>query len=539
MTEPSVWTRTVPLVEDGQPVDETHTNAPTQVLADRTQALKAILDAITAGEQIVVRDMPVTEEVLEGHVVYLDLETLRHDKAQALYSDLNSENGRLFPDEKAIFTGVIVSKTSTYIADILLSGYGTLDSAAVNRLFGETSPDYGLYYLSALNAGQVQQTAPDMAVRVLQYVDAGVIRVFQPDFEPETHTHRQYQLFAGDWLISSSFDPTIVPDGATWGYDFTSSRSQAQLLGEALLPAVGEGTFVWKYEVNDQSSGSSGAPAESLSGKHVNEDLILLNANGIWWFGAAAPPQDIELTITVADTKGASLINTVSSRTPNALSVTVVNGRAFLTMQEYARVGDTDGSQVVKAVDVEGRRLLVGPVVEKVTVGPGLRCSPEIGQGTIAIERTEFADFPILASIMNLDNAVTRTEDPLVLVEFPDNREAKAYLTAVVPYLFDPDAFEIIIWARFKGSGTLTSGMDITAKGLPKPDASGVTLQNLTGFPTVLPDIPAGSDFYQLDCAVTIDATEFSEGQIFYSLGADNPAASIKLLATGIRLHLK
>ena len=546
MSEPSVWSRSVPLVTDGDAVNAAHTNPPSQVLADRTSALKAILDAITAGEQLVVRDMPVTADVLEGHVVYLNLETLKHGKAQALYSSLNSTNGRLFPDDKAVYTGVVVSKTSTYAADVLLSGYGTIDAAAILRLFGAAAPDYGIYYLSALNPGQVQTTAPDMAVRVLQYVAEGVLRVFQPEFEPETHTHRQYHLYAGDWQVISYFDESIRPAGATYGYDLNTVRSRQQLLGESLLPAVGEGTFVWKYAVNESSSGSSSssgtagtAGSTALSGKHVNDSLIVLNADGIWWFGEDAPPQDIELTITVADTKGASLINTISSRTPNALTVSVVNGRAFLTMNEYTREGAADGYQVVKGIDVAARKLLVGPVVEKIVVGVGMRMSPASGQGTVAIERTEFADFPIVADLVNLDNAVTRTEDPLVFVEFPQNRDSKAYLKASIPYLFDATAFEIIIWARFHGQGTIIAGMDVEATGLPKPTLAGVSLVTITGYPANLPDIPGGTKYYELESPVAIDADDFSQGEIYYSLGVSSPVAAVKLLSTGIRLQLK
>jgi hypothetical protein len=535
--DPSIWTRSVPTIVDGQPVDATHTNAPLQVLADRTSALKAILDAITEGEQLVVRDFPVVEEVLEGHVVYLNLETLHQELAQAVYRDLISTSGRLFPDQRAFYTGVVINKSSTYAADILISGYGSLADAAVERLFGEAHPDYGIYYLSALNPGQVQATSPDVAVRVLQYAGQGLVRVFQPDFEPETHTHREYELYAGDWLTAATFPAAIVPTGATFGYDFSSALALAQLLGEALLPAVGEATFVWRYDGDSSSSGS--ADDCCLGGKHVNEALIRADAQGIWWFGADLPGANIEMTITVADVKGESLLHTIASRTPNALAVQVVNGRVFLTMQEYTRETDTAGSEVVKGIDVETRKLLVGSVVEQVLVGPGLVKSPASGKGTVTFELSLFSDFPIVADLMNLDNAITRSEDPLVFVEFPMDRESKVYLKAPVPYIQDADAYELIIWARFQGSGSLLTGPTVNAYALPKPTATGVAIAAVAGYPAVFPNIPAGILYYELESPVAIDAELLSQGEIYYSLAVDDPAAPIKLLSTGIRLQLK
>jgi hypothetical protein len=75
-TDPSIWTRSVPQVNDGDPVNAAVTNAPTQVLADRTAALKVMLDAIEAGEQVVLRNAPLAESVSVGEVVYFNTDSL-------------------------------------------------------------------------------------------------------------------------------------------------------------------------------------------------------------------------------------------------------------------------------------------------------------------------------------------------------------------------------------------------------------------------------------------------------------------------------
>jgi len=52
-------------------------------------------------------------------------------------------------------------------------------------------------------------------------------------------------LHSGDWLVAASFDPEVVPAGATFGYDLTSTEAVNQAVSEALVPTTGEASFVW------------------------------------------------------------------------------------------------------------------------------------------------------------------------------------------------------------------------------------------------------------------------------------------------------
>ena len=533
--EPSVWSQDVPYVADGDAVNEERTNAPIKVLADRTAALKTITDAIEAGQQLLLRDAPLAEGVEAGHVVYLNLTTLHYDRAQAIYASLISESGRLTPSDKAIFSGVVVSKASTYVGDILLSGLGVLSNAAVATLFGGT-PELGIHYLSALNVGTVTATPPLLMIRVIQYAGSNIIRVFPPDFEPTTHSHREYTLFGGDWELATAFDPNIVPDGATYGYSFTTDRSVSQLLGEVLLPAVGEGTFVWRY--TDTDTGSSEEPGDTnLSGRHVNEDLVFIDQFGIWWKGLSAPSQDIELTISVADAKGESLIHTIGTLTEQALRVEVTNGRCFLSILDFTEKLAVAGDTVVK--NIVGRQMQRGLVVEKIRVGENLRISPSGGQGTVTIELAMFQNHMLEADIHNLNNAVITVEGAMVLTQFPVGRTSSMTLKAKIPYLVDPAAFDIVIYALFLGTGTAVNGPVITAQVCPTPTVAGVSLVTPAGYPSAFPAILAGTLIYLLESPVVIDATALSQGLVFYTLSADEPTHPIKVLSTGILLRLK
>ena len=535
--EPSVWTRSVPFVRDGQAVNQAVTNAPTQVLADRTTALKAILDSIVAGEQLIVRDAPLGDGVEEGHVVYLNPATLRYELALARYQDLQSSSGRLTPADSAVFAGVVMTKSTAYAGDILFNGLGQLSAAAVNRLFNGATPAAKVYYLSSLYAGSVELTPPAMMVRACQYIDSYVVRVFAPTFEPETHSHRGYRLYVGDWRAAASFDPALVPAGAVYGYDMDSPQALAEMLRESLLPAMGEPEYVWDY---DSETGSSDTPGDqTLAGKHVNDDSIVLTETGIWWLSAAAPPQDILMTITVADARQMSIIYSIWSKTPASLGVTNTNGRVALELKALTRVNDWTEDYVVGDVDLVTGKVHRRKAVTKLTGGQFLKVTPPEGVGEVVVDLAMFQDYRIPAGIYNLNNAITRTEAPYVFTEFPMNRTSSANLGIQLPNLDPDDLYKLILWGLFLGTGTGVDAPIVSCSLLPTPTVVGVTIVPAPGYPVLLGSITAGTDVYLVECAVEIDADGLANGQLLYQLDCDNPATPVKLLGSGVRIVLK
>lgn len=630
--EPSVWTRSVPFVEDGQAVSAAVTNAPTQVLADRTAALKAIVDAITAGEQLLVHDAPLAAGVEEGHVVYLNADTLRYDLAQALYQSLQDTGGRLRPADKAVFSGVVTRKSTAYAGDILFNGLGQLGTAAILRLFNGASPQPGVYYLSNLVPGTVETAPPTMLVRVLQYTDGGIVRVLSPDFEPETHSHRDYRLYAGDWKAVAAFDPSIVPAGAYFGYDLTAPLSMRQFLAEAILPNVGEPEYVWAYFRNSFEAGTDpyasqhiqepftltsvdigaggvvlaqaptdpskttllirnsgvkkygvdygfdpvnprkliwtgyaldgqmavgdalivlfaivygtgGGSSESgdttLAGRHVNDLSVMLNENGIWWFDPITPPQDILMTLTIADARQLALIFSVFSRTPGSLDVINTNGRVGVGIRQFERVAGYNGAEVVKDIDFVNGLMKVGPVVSQVSAGLGIKVTPVGGTGAVTIDLALFYDWMLEAGIYNLNNAVTRTESPYVFTEFPINRISSINLKVQLPNIPTDSRYSLAIWALFIGTGVEEDAPLVSCSLLPTPLVTGSVVYAAPGFPVVMGTIPAGTDVYLVECPVLIDAAGLASGQVLYELLLDNPAVTVKMLGSGIRITPK
>lgn len=528
MSDPTIWNRTVPLIVDGEAVEASVPNAATQVLADRTAALKSILDALEAGEQLVLKNAPLAANVPEGSAVYMSATTLEHDLALAAWQTLISSGGRLIPADSAVYSGIVISKSSDRVGNILMSGMGVLSGTGQTNLFNGATPVAGnLYWLSMLQAGTVQSADPLMAVRMLRYMGDNVVQVFPPQHEPVTHTHRQYTLDSGDWLVAASFPAAIVPVGASYGYDLTSVLSLAQNLAESLLPSVGEPVFV-----NVDNTVLSLTP-----GIHIFEDTLLLDENGIWWLNATGPDGNIDMTVTSADAKGQSLLHAIRSGNLG-ITTTVSNGLVTVTLNDFTETTGVAGHVVVKSfVGQDAQR---GPVVEKIQVGIGLvATSPEgNGQGTVTIQQAVFQNMRIAAQLMNLNNAVTDVDGVYVFTQFPTNRLSSAHCSAVLPDL-STAAYQLVVWAQFLSPGSAQAAPDVSLTLVPTPAAAGVTPVAAAAlvFPAFPVTVSAG-DIYLLETTVPVSLAGYSQGTALWQISADAPSAALRMVNTGIRLEL-
>ena len=540
MADESIW-QGVPYVQDGDPVRASVTNAPTQVLAERTTALKTILDAIEAGNQLQLRSAPLAAGILVGQVVYFKASTLVHEKSAAKWLSVDDQQVEATPAPEAVYSGIVISKTSDRTGDILINGYHQLDATGLTNLFGTATPDRGFYYLSMLTAGTVQSTSPAMRVRVLQYMGDGVLQVYPPSSEPVTHTHRDYRLHDTAWLLASSIPG--APAGATYGYNFAAVDSQEQFLGECLLPTVGKPSFRWLYH-DDASSSSSSSSTDSYDqgGLHVDETLIVLDGNGIWWFGYAPPDSDMSMELVSADVKGLSFISAIANATPSSIRITSSNGVVTIGLRQWDAIADaTDTHIVVKHVDPVNGKEYTGPVVSKLLSGSGITMSsPEgDGRGKVTIELTQWHDMLIDASIQNLNNSITSVEDPHVIVLFPNSRTSQVTCRAVLPNL-GTTSFKAKIFANFLSPGPSQAPPTISnAVLVPTPTAAGVTpaAPVATTFPNIPSSVLAGN-IYLVESVAEFNLDGYSRGIFSYTLEAITPSPELRMINTGIRLYL-
>lgn len=519
------WTASVPNVSDGQPITADSVNNPVNNLAQRTQVLKTLLDAIEAGNNLLLRNVPMDASVSSGMMVYFDPDTYTYKPAQAVYGDLTEGEDTVEPAQSAHFSGVSLNVTGN-IGDLGSVGVFTLAAAEITALFGTATPDRGQYYLSSTVAGTATAERPILPVLALEYMGSNMLRVYQPAFNNLTHTHREYSLETAGWITTGSFDPSIVPAGATLGYDFTIASAVSQNLVEVLLPSVNYGVFTWAH--ND--------PAQATDGLRVAADSIIVDENGIWWTEVAAPTSDMWLNATAAQVGDVPVINTIISRTPDNLSVSILDGTAYLTIEEYTEVPDTAGSTVVK--DIVGNQKFTGEVVEQINVGIGLRKSPESGQGIVTVELAQYENYRIPAQILNLNQAVTEVAGVIPATKFPADRNSQVNCSVQLPEMPDDSLYEATVYMVVYGVGSLLSGITVDSAKLAIADYPAGTLP-IVNVMDAMQDIPAGTDAYMLEASTSMDLTGYSGGSIYYELGLDTPGVDVKMLQTGVKLSLK
>jgi len=526
MPESNVWNYQIPLVQPGDPVADSSVNTPVSLLANRTQVLKTLLDSIEAGQNIIYRNVPLASTVDSGEVVYLDTTTYTYTPALAIYGELVATEGVLEPARSAYFTGLVVSKNGS-LGDVLMSGIHQLDNDQLLALFGTATPASGdIYYLSDGTAGQVTAVRPPLSVDCVEYMGNGLVRVFQPAFNNLTHTHREYGLEQGGWIVTSSFPAEIVPAGAIRGYDFTLPSAVSDNLAEILLPSVGGGVYTWAH--ND--------PVQTLDGRRVEAGHILLDENGLWWMEAVVPTSDIWFNNTAAIVGDIPVLNTVVNRSPDQLDIEILDGTVYIGHKDYTYADDTAGSTVVK--EIVGGVAKRGLVVEKLQVGAGLSLSGT-GQGNVTITLAQYHDYQIASQILNLNQAVTEVGGIIPITKFPADRDSKVNCSVTLIDLPDDTLYEAYVYMLVYGIGSLFSGIDVTLQTLVDPVPAGSVPAVPTGFPSTMEDIPAGTNIYRIEVAQAIDLTGLTKGTMYYELGIDTPGSDIQMLQTGVRLALK
>jgi hypothetical protein len=511
------WTNSIPLISDGENVEASVANRSAIALSERTAALQETLSAIQSGQQIVLRNAPVTAETALGNVLYLDVNTLLHAPAISGWQDLNEqEGGTLLPLDSSVFTGVVLRKCSGTTADILMGGVGQLDVVGLDNLFGTSTPETGIHYLSTNTAGTVSADRLGPSVRVVQYAGDGIIRVFPYTYEPVTHQHYCYRIATGDWTLASSFPD--APVSATYGVNFTTANSISEGTANAIIAGAGEGAFT------NVTSGT-----KDLSGDYFSD------ASGIWTTSVGLPSDEMEYCVTIADTKDMAVLHTISTQTVQALSIANNNGNVTVDSVEYGSTTGNAGYEVVKGIDFDNHKLILGNIVEQVLAGPGifLTASAGDGQGVIQLSASLYNNLRLTADVVNLNNAVTSVEGTLVVTKYPTSRTSTVNYTVQLPEIGDAD-FNARIWVQALSPGSSQDAPDVEYVLIPSPDAAGVTpdaavVSDLGTFPA---SVTAG-DVYYLETA-DIDLTGYSGGTIAFTLSADTPSPEFNLISAGV-----
>lgn len=371
---PAPWITMLELIKNGEPVDARTDNRVLEQLGQRTDYLKAIVDAVSGANGIFDISAPVAAEVLEGQPVYWNAERLRYEQALAAFSVTNVGLYSSLADS-AYCLGICVSKSSAARGTVLYSGHvDDVDfSAAID---GVVTP--GPYFLSSTEPGKLVKNRPPTAIFVMfgmtsqgqlgsAHVNPSVREVL------ESHIHYSVALEYGDvvgdpgWSVA--FDPSLAPAGTQYRY---TVEADARL------------TSIFPFAPED-------AAYFDIDGIGANEKVVI-DMNGIWWVDAVNDPDKYE-NMTVYYAKMTARTNTtmVTSMRPfseGPLSFVDCYGKTAYAGDLYAKLsllleqgGDGSAGWLAFKEMSDTQQFLRGPIVENVR-----SVSPEIG---ITVETIE------------------------------------------------------------------------------------------------------------------------------------------------------
>ena len=515
------WNTIVTKIKETDPVAADIVNTPINQLAERTNYLKAILEQITASEFNYLSYMPVSAVAKVGQAVYWDSDNRRFGQTLAGWGDDLSPYGSLLPSQPSYMTGILVSKHTGNTGAIVISGYIS-DFQNLEELFGTPNPEAGIYYVSGDNKGQLTSIAPPMTIPAVMYDGEGNILFLPTSSIVSQHDHHEYELINSLWIQASeaNFPDMDIPVGADWGYNISLADPKIKSL---FTLYTGTGSFVLRE-----------------SGTILNDDYIEFTHENIWIKNPIMPVENIIAHIAYPNAHGPNIVRAVTTDTPEYISFLMENGLLTITMKALGLHPDIDESFIV-VKDIVNNLKQMGPVVTKIAEGPGIviDSQDDAGHGSCILSLASETDRIIDADIVNLNNAIQRTDGGLVYSVFPANRPSSMTLVANAGKWAGADRqLKIRLW--IKGTTSVTPEFNLEIFVFPKATTSGVTA------PTVFhATIPAGAiatdsgKYYlcEVDLVTALPIT--SESQIQYNIEPSvQPTQDYLILRQGITTYV-
>jgi hypothetical protein len=296
------WQNNFQHVKPGEPVNAGVVSRPDRALQDRTEYLRARLDASALGQALFDVNATVAPDVLAGEPVYWNATTQRYERALAAVEP-SATTQALVTSPSSDVMGLCFKKTSATLADIVLRGIVQLPEIS-NAVDGTVTA--GRYYLSADQSGKLVKEKPPVSISVC-YVQGAkdscsdvpwvVVMPQVRDFI-EDHVHYRFDLVARPagshdpvdaasagthtitsadvelegWLPAahSSFAGK-APTGAKFGYNLAQHIALSRVWPPLPVQAV---ALLW-----DKGVDRVGATEIPLG----PDGLCVVNKDGIWW----------------------------------------------------------------------------------------------------------------------------------------------------------------------------------------------------------------------------------------------------------------
>lgn len=511
-------------IKNNDQVKASVVNVPVNQLAERTDYLKAVLDNVTASEFNFLSNMYVSAVAEVGNAVYWDADNKRFGRTLAGWDDNLSPYGSLLPSQSSYMAGILVSKHTGDTGAVIISGY-IADFQNIEALFGEASPEAGIYYVSADVPGQLTPIAPPMTIPAVMYDGMGNILFLPTGSIVSQHDHHEYDLLSSMWLpATDAYFPNMeIPADAMWGYDVDSAPAE---LNSLFTLYTGTGTFVlWE------------------SGTVLNETYIEFTRENVWIKSVDAPEEKIVAHIAYPNSHGPSIIRAATTDTPAYLKLVDVNGLLTVTRKPI-ETSAVDNSSYIVVKDIADNVMSKGPVVTKITPGPGITLLSEDldGHGSCVVGLYSETDRIVDADIINLNNAIQRTDGGLVYSVFPADRDSSMTLVANAGRWEGTDRrLKVKLWMRGPLTGNPTTpSFSLEVFVFPAASINGTPVP--TVFNTMIPagSVPTDpSEYYLCEADLGASLSIPSGAQIQYNIEPESqPDQDYLILRQGITTYV-
>lgn len=171
----------IDLITDGENIEDSIINRPLSQLTDNDNYLKAVLDALSAGQVIMQREAVCESDLVVGMAAYYNSSTSQFERALA--------DGTV----KDNVVGICVEKPSTTTANLVLLGKHAVDFTAALESGSQTA---ARYFLSETVAGKLTSTRPVTYQNVV-FVADGKGNVYVMPQDRSLRGAQGYQGFQG------------------------------------------------------------------------------------------------------------------------------------------------------------------------------------------------------------------------------------------------------------------------------------------------------------------------------------------------------
>ncbi len=529
---------TVRLIQDGQPVDANHTNAPVNDLTQRTDYLKAILDALEAGQLLAIVNAPLESGMLVGTPVYLDSDGIYKPALQALAEDAA---GGLAATSAYVF-GVIVGKDTATSGTIgTLGRVTTLDLTDWADVIDGGVATPGHYFLSAENTGRLSSSRGPLSVYVGQLLPDGTFMAKPVPPVEGAHVHYTFELVgapagtvvdpvepavhvvttpdtdARGWLPAEApyFATEQIPEGAKFGYNL-AHEDEAPLL--AVFPPIPlSGAFF------------------AQGGGYLDSDKIVVNDFGIWWmddsFGNAPWPVDFAESETadpvhawfsrlLAATAG-GIVTRLENDPASVLDIQIVDlagvaasqGRLRLRVDQILTAGAVDDESGFAIKSVDGGTSSSGPVIARIKAGAGISASGTEGDatdgwhGAVTLSVSGSDSLQGDAEIVNLRQAQEDFVNDIPMVTLPNGRDCSPVFSFQISRLAPAvSKLRVRPWLYSSLSGAIPAGFDVQYRIVPAASSNTVLPTGWASLTTIVGQTLVGGQAKQFDMAPDIAA---------------------------------